>query len=95
MKFRLTEPAAHDIRRITDQIASNDPDRAELIADKFHAALGMIGNAPFLCQPVPRSRIPALRKKSVKPYLILFEVVASEVWILRVAHERSDWTSLV
>jgi plasmid stabilization system protein ParE len=95
VKFRLTEPAAYDIRRITDHIASDDPVGAELIAKKFQSALRAIGNTPFLYPRVPRSRWRALRKNSVKPYVILFEVVGKEARILRVAHERSDWTSLV
>ena len=95
MRVRLTEPAAHDIRRITDQISAEDPDRAELSAEQFRKALKAIARTPFLSPPVPRSRVRALRKKSVKPYIVLFEVVGNEAWILRIAHERSDWASLV
>ena len=95
MKLRLTEPAAHDIRRITDQIALHDPDRAERVAEQIEAALKAIGRAPSLCSPIRRARVATARKKSVRPYLILFEIAGDEIWILRIAHERSDWASLV
>ena len=36
-----------------------------------------------------------MRKKSVRPYVLLFEVRTDHVLILRIAHERSDWASLV
>jgi plasmid stabilization system protein ParE len=62
---------------------------------ELREAAKAIGPAPFRCSPVIGSRIPGLRKKSAPSYVLLFEVFSGEVLILRVAHERSDWMSLV
>jgi plasmid stabilization system protein ParE len=36
-----------------------------------------------------------VRKKSVRPYVIFYTIIADEVVLVRIAHERSDWASLV
>jgi plasmid stabilization system protein ParE len=46
-----------------------------------------------MSSPVPTA--PGIRKKSFRPYLLLYAIRGSEVLILRIAHERSDWVSLV
>jgi len=38
---------------------------------------------------------PGVRKKTVRPYLILYTILDGEVAVLRIVHERSDWTSLL
>ena len=95
MRVRLSRIAREDIQKISDRIAQDDPERARSVAVKIRDAATAIGPAPFRCSPVIGSRIPSIRKKSVPPYVLLFEVAANEVLILRVAHERSDWASLV
>lgn len=47
---------------------------------------------PYVSSPVPSAS--ATRKKSVRPYVLLFTIRGGEVIILRIAHERSDWISL-
>jgi toxin ParE1/3/4 len=95
VRVRLSRPAREDIQRISDRIARDDPKRARSVAIELREASKAIGLAPFRCSPVIGSRIPGLRKKSAPPYVLLFEVFLGEVLILRVAHERSDWNSLV
>ena len=95
MKLRLTEPAANDVRVITDLIALRDPERAEQVAKGFEAIFEAIELAPFQCSPVRRTGFATVRKKSIRPYVVLFEIVGEEIWILRAAHERSDWVSLL
>jgi len=36
-----------------------------------------------------------IRKKAARPYVLLYAIVAGEAVVLRIAHERSDWISLV
>lgn len=95
MRVRLSRPAREDIQRISDRIAVDDPARAEYATMQLQLAAKSIGVAPFRCSPVIGSRISGIRKKSARPYVLLFEVASNEVVVLRVAHERSDWVSLV
>jgi len=59
----------------------------------LRAAARAIGGFPRGSPRVLTS--PTVRKKSVRPYLLLYTIIADEIVILRIAHERSDWTSLV
>jgi plasmid stabilization system protein ParE len=93
VKVRLTEPAEFDLERLADDIADIDPLRAKEFAQRLQAAARVVGRSPFLCPPLKVN--PRFRKKTVRPYLILFEIGDSEVLILRIIHERSDWASLI
>jgi plasmid stabilization system protein ParE len=59
----------------------------------LRAAARSIGEFPYVSSAVPSAS--GTRKKSVRPYVLLFVIRDGEVLILRIAHERSDWTSLV
>jgi plasmid stabilization system protein ParE len=93
VNVRLTQPAEFDLERLADRIAQIDPQRAKMIAEQLKAAARTIGHAPFQYPRVAAD--PRLRKKSVRPFVLLFEVRGDHVLILRIAHERSDWASLV
>ena len=92
MRVRLTEPAEFDLERLADAIALIDPPRAKLFVEQLKVAARDIGRAPYRCPSVAAN--PQVRKKSVSPYLMLFEVRDNHVLILRIVHERSDWASL-
>jgi len=92
VKVRLTGSAESDLERIGDWIAGDDPDRARLTIRALRAATRSLAAAPHASSPVLSS--PGVRKKSVTPYLILYRISDGQIVVLRVAHERSDWTSL-
>ena len=73
--------------------AEFDPDRGETIAKELRAEARSIGQSPRLWSPVPSN--PGTRKKSYRPYVLLYTISGGEVLILRVVHQRSDWVSLV
>lgn len=95
MKVRLSDVAERDIEAIGDAVARTDPARAVQTIEQFRKAAKSIGRAPKLPPPVPQSHIPRLRKKRAGSYLTLYQLNADEALVLRVAHERSDWMSLV
>lgn len=95
MKVRLTGPAEDDLEAIGDTIAKSDPLKAKATIQRLRGAAKSLGKAPKLCSPVSWSSIPRLRKKKSGPYLLLFQLNGDEALVLRVAHERSDWMSLV
>ena len=95
MKVRLTEAAEADLEAIGDAIAHTDAQRAEASIKRLRVAARSLGRAPKLCPPISWSAAPRLRKKHAGPYLLLFQLNGDEALVLRVAHERSGWVSLV
>ncbi len=93
MRVRLTQSAEADIESIGDQLAESDSERARLTVRALRAAARSIAGAPYAWSPVPGR--PEVRKKSLRPYVLLYTIRQREVLILRIAHERSDWASLV
>lgn len=93
MKVRFTASAEADLERIGDRIAGTDPERARLTVKGLRAAARSIGGLPYVSSPIASSF--GVRKKSVRPYLLLYTIAGGEVVVLRIAHERSDWISLV
>lgn len=93
MKVRLTASAEADLEAIGDYLAQIDPERARLTIRALRATTMSIGATPKLWSPVIPSR--SVRKKTMHPYILLYVIREGEVLILRIAHERSDWTSLV
>lgn len=93
MKVRLTVSAVSDMERIGDRIAADDSERARLTIRALRATARSIGATARQGSPVPSS--PGVRKRLVRPYVLLYTIVTGEVLILRIAHERSDWASLV
>lgn len=93
MRVRFTGSAEDDLEAIGDRIAETDPARARLTLRGLRAAARSIGGLPGASPPVVTS--PGARKKSVRPYVLLYTIIGDKAVILRVAHERSDWTSLV
>ena len=93
MKVRFTGSAETDLERIGDRIAEAEPERARLAVRGLRAAARSIGALPRAPSPVLSA--PGVRKKTVRPYLILYTILDGEVAVLRIVHERSDWTSLL
>jgi plasmid stabilization system protein ParE len=93
VRVRFTGSAENDLERIGDRIAETDSERARLTIRGLRAAARAIGGYPRGSPPVLTSF--GVRKKPVRPYLLLYTIVSDEIVILRIAQERSDWTSLV
>jgi toxin ParE1/3/4 len=92
VRVRFTGSAEADVESIGDKIAEVDPERARVTVRGLRAAARSIGALPRAWSPVPGS--PGVRKKAVPPYVLLYTILADDVVVLRVAHERSDWISL-
>jgi plasmid stabilization system protein ParE len=92
VKVRLTASAAADMKRIAERIGVVDAARAEALAGQLRRAVRSIGESPRRWAPVTWA--PAFRKRSVPPF-VLYKIENDEVVIIRVAHERSDWASLL
>ena len=95
MKIRLAEAARDDLRRIVRTTAVVDPDKASELNRELRTVFRVVADAPFQCSIVHGSRSPGVRKKPLRPHLVLFQVNPGEIMILRIVHERSDWTSFV
>ena len=93
MKVRFSEFAERDLELLLDNIALIDPVRARLANRAIRSLIHSIGAGPSLGSPVGDGM--ATRKKTLRPYCILYGVRSDEVLILPIVHERSDWASLV
>lgn len=93
MRVRFTASAEADLEKIGDRIAGSDPERARLTVRGLRAAARSIGGLPYGWSPVVTA--PGTRKKAVPPYVVLYTIAGGEVVVVRIAHERSDWVSLV
>ena len=93
MKIRFGDAAQYDLQTVLLALAAVDPDRAKLTSRALRACVRSIGLAPMLG---PTAGIgSAIRKRRMPPYLFLYEIRATEILILRIVHERSDWASLI
>ena len=93
MKVRFSGSAEADLDRIGDSIAEYDSERARLTVKGLRAAARSLSVLPRAPAPVPSS--PGVRKKTIRPYVLLYTIAGGEIVLLRIAHERSDWVSLV
>lgn len=93
MRVRFTQSAERDLERIGDRLAQSDPERARLTVRGVRAAARSLSAMPYVSSPILSS--PGVRKKSVRPFVLLYTIRGGEALILRVAHESSDWVSLV
>lgn len=89
----MTEGAEADLENIGDRIAETDSNSAELTVRAVRAAARLIAERPATGSPVIGRA--GIRKRRFKPYVILYAVGPGEVLIIRIAHERSDWISLI
>lgn len=95
MKVRFAALAREDLNRLIDSVAAIDPERAFRLNNGFNVAVRAIAMAPFRCPQVSGSAQIGIRKKAWRPHLVFFRVRGGEVLLVRILHERSDWTSLV
>lgn len=87
--LRWSEPARRDLERIRNFVDEDIfPDIVIEIVVSARFVVEHPKAAPFVGQSF-------LRKWPVKryPYLLFFELIKDEVWIVRVRHLHEDWKS--
>ena len=97
MKLVFTDLARQDLSRLREFIAEDNPAAAQRAAARIKAASILISQQPLLGRIV---RAPANLSLDVRElpvafgasgYLIRYQILPSEVRVLRVWHARENW----
>jgi plasmid stabilization system protein ParE len=97
VKLVFTELARQDLSRLREFIAENNPGAAQRAAARIKAASILISQQPLLGRVV---RTPAGSSLDVRElpvafgasgYLIRYQILRSEVRVLRIWHARENW----
>lgn len=89
MKLLWTEPARDDRRAIREYIALDNPVAAVELDEQLSARTGQLAEQPESGRP---GRVVGTRELVAhRHYVIIYEVVASKVYILRVLHTSRRW----
>jgi len=97
VKLVFTSLARQDLTRLREFLAGNNPDAARRAAVRIKAASLLIAQQPHMGRGV---RTPAGSSLDVRElpvsfgasgYLIRYQILPSEVRILRIWHARENW----
>lgn len=89
MKLIWTEPARDDRRVIREYIALDNPVAAVELDEQLSARAGQLAEQPEGGRP---GRVAGTRELVAhRHYVIIYEVVAATVYILRVLHTSRRW----
>ncbi|MEO7813942.1 MAG: type II toxin-antitoxin system RelE/ParE family toxin [Sphingomicrobium sp.] len=93
MIVRLSLPARQDVLQLIRQavLEGQAVTRIQQLADAAASTATMPRRFPV----VGWSGMTRLHKSKSPPYVIIFEIRATEVFILRIVHHRGDWASLI
>jgi toxin ParE1/3/4 len=85
IKLRLSLDAEADLEHIRDTILAENPRAAERVRTAIAAAIELLNRFPNIGRP---GSVEGTREKPVRsmPYIIVYEVAADELIILRVYH---------
>jgi addiction module RelE/StbE family toxin len=90
MQVFWTGPAAEDLRHIARYIRRDHPTAARKVAATIFAEGNSLDNLPERGRP---GRLPGTRELIFPgwPYILVYQVAANAVQILRVYHGAQDW----
>ena len=95
MAIRLTGPAQHDVYRIAveglDRFGGHQVAKYEA---GLNNTLAFLSDYPYAAAEHQEYN-PPVRIYPYEAHIIIFEVVAGDVVVLRICHAREDWTRLV
>jgi toxin ParE1/3/4 len=90
MRIRWTGPARADLISHTDYLAQEDPTIADRLQDAIFHAVDLLSEYPRRGRPgwVQGTREIVLPDF---PYIIVYEIQATDIHILRVWHGKQNW----
>ena len=94
MKFRISRRADSDIERICDAIAANNPNAAERLDERLHAAMQLLARFPRLGHTRKDVQDGRYLFWVVASYVIAYRVEGNEVVVVRVLHGARDFRRL-
>jgi toxin ParE1/3/4 len=90
LKSYWSAQASRDADAIWDWIAADDPDAADRIIARFHAAVSTLEEQPRLGRPAHRRGVREFIIGGT-PYIVVYRVRASAVEIQRIRHAKQQW----
>lgn len=94
-QVRLTAEAEHDLERIADHIALDNPLRARTFLQELHAQCLGLAEMPMAWPLVARYQRFGIRRKPHGNYLIFYRVESEQVVVLHVLHGAMDYADLI
>jgi addiction module RelE/StbE family toxin len=90
MKVAWTEAALADVQEAHDFMAAESPKGAARVTGRITQAIARLADAPRMGKP---GRIEGTREFAVgqTPYLLLYEIEADQILLLRVMHGARRW----
>jgi len=89
MKLTFSETSAHDLVRLREFIAQNNPAAARRVAKTLKGAILRLVEAPQVGRPV--EDLPGeIRELVFGKYIVRYEVRKKTLYILRIWHGRED-----
>jgi len=84
-------PAQRPLNRQIAHIARDNPDAAQRVRDAIVEAVERLADHPHRGRPGQRTDTRELVISEYPTYLIVYQVTATSIRILRVWHGRQDW----
>jgi addiction module RelE/StbE family toxin len=89
-----TGPARRDLRQIHDYIAKDSKYYAKKVAAELREATDKLVSHPMIGRVVPESDNENVRELFLYSYRIIYQVIAKNVRILAVIHQKQDIPSI-
>jgi plasmid stabilization system protein ParE len=87
-----TEGAAQDLAEIVDYIADDSPEAARRVAKHIFEALSHLSATPFMGRKRTADRSREL-VFAPWPYVAVYEVIGTKVYIKGIRHTARDWST--
>src|SRR3712207_5453615 len=85
----ITVPAQHDLAKLWDDIAQDDPAAADRMVDQVLARADLLADFPSAGRIRPELGA-GLRSSVVDPYLIVYRPIRGGIVVARVPHTAQD-----
>jgi toxin ParE1/3/4 len=94
MGIKWTQTARDDLFKLADFLDAQQPDRGNLFLSEVGAAIGRLDQFPKSGSPIGDG---IRRKHSVRrfPALVLYRTDGTDIFVLRIVHNRSEWQTLL
>jgi toxin ParE1/3/4 len=90
MPIRLSTQAIHDLQRIRDHIALDNPARAVSFIEELRDVATRIGTMPQAFPLIPRYESHGIRRRSYRGYGILYSAQPDRIFIHRILGPGQD-----
>jgi len=95
MKVIIAREAIEDLVTIGEYIARSNPDRSDSFMEELYAKCFALADAPHAFERLTHRTDREIRKRPYGRYLILYEIDASRIEVLRIFHGAQDYVKIL